>query len=106
MMTLRYSVEGLGLDGAARPGKQAVTITAGHIELAPRIPVTQAAVQVSVDAGKTWQPAQVRPLGGGRFRATFTAPPSAQVSLRSTAHDSAGNGLTETILNAYQTRTV
>jgi hypothetical protein len=106
MMTLRYSVAGLGIDGAAKPGNQAITITAGHIQLAPQVPVTQAGVQVSFDGGKTWQPAQVRPLGSGRFRATFTAPPSAEVSLRSTADDLAGNGLTETILNAYQTRGV
>ena len=72
-------------------------------QLAPQVPATLAGVQVSFDGGKTWQRAQVRPLGGGRFRATFTAPPSARVSLRSTAHDAAGNGLTETILNSYQT---
>jgi hypothetical protein len=103
MVTLGYSVAGLGQDGATKPGHQAITLTAGHIQLAPRIPVTKAGVQVSVNGGKTWKQAQVASLGGGRFRATFTAPASAQVSLRSTARDSAGNGLTETILGAYQT---
>jgi hypothetical protein len=103
MMTLGYRVAGLRPDGSTGPGRQAVTITAGHIQLAPQVPVSQAGVQVSFDGGKTWQPAQVRALGGGRFRASFTAPPSAQVSLRSTAHDAAGNGLAETILGAYQT---
>ena len=102
-MTLGYRVAGLSQHGSTRPGRQAVTVTAGHIQLAPQVPVTLAGVQVSFDGGKTWQRAQVRPLGGGRFRATFTAPPSARVSLRSTAHDAAGNGLTETILNSYQT---
>ena len=102
-MTLGYRVAGLSQHGSTRPGRQAVTVTAGHIQLAPQVPVTQAGVQVSFDGGKTWHPAQVRALGGGRFRATFTAPPSAQVSLRSTARDSAGNGLAETILGAYQT---
>lgn len=103
MMTLGYSVAGLGPDGATKPGQQAVTITAGHIQLAQRTPVTGAGVQVSLDGGRTWQPAKVQSLGGGVFRATFTAPPSAKVSLRSTARDSAGDGLTETILAAYQT---
>jgi hypothetical protein len=100
---LDYRVAGLSQRGGTGPGPQTITVTAGHIQLAPQIPVSQAGVQVSFDGGKTWQPAQVRALGGGRFRATFAAPPSAQVSLRSTAGDSAGDGLTETILNAYQT---
>jgi hypothetical protein len=104
MMTLNYRVAGLSPRGSTGPGHQAVTVTAGHIQLAPQVPVTQAAVQVSFDGGKTWQRVEVRPLGGGRFRATFTAPPSAQVSLRTITRDAAGNGLTETILNAYQTR--
>jgi hypothetical protein len=103
MITLGYSVAGLGADGATKPGHQAITITAGHIQLAPRIPVTKAGVQVSVNGGKTWKQANVAALGGGRFKVTFTAPASAQVSLRSTAHDPAGDGLTETILSAYQT---
>jgi len=103
MMTLGYSVAGLGPDGATKPGRQAITITAGHIQLAPRTRVTKAGVQVSFDGGKTWTQAKAHPLGGARFGVTFTAPASAQVSLRSTARDSAGNGLTETILGAYQT---
>ena len=56
---------------------------------------------MSFDGGRTWTQAQVRPLGAGRFHVTFTAPAPAQVSLRSTARDSAGNGLTETILGGY-----
>jgi hypothetical protein len=103
MMTFRYHVAGLGPDGATTPARQAITLTAGHIQLAPRTPVTRASVHVSFDGGKTWTQAQVRPLGGGRFGVTFTAPASAQVSLRSTARDSAGNGLTETILDGYKT---
>ena len=104
MLTLKYHVAGQGLHGSTRPGHQAVTITAGHIQLAPRIPVTHTRVQVSVNGGITWQQAQVAPLGGGRFRATFTAQPGARVSLRVTSSDTAHNSLAETILNAYQTR--
>ncbi len=103
MITLGYRVAGLGPDGPTKPGRQAITLTARHIQLAPHIPVTRADVRVSVDRGKTWTRAKVQPLGGGRFRVTFTAPASAQVSLRSTARDSAGGSLTETIVNAYRT---
>ena len=103
MMTLGYSVAGLGSDGVTKPGHQAITITAGHIQLAPRTTVSGATVQVSFNGGKTWTRAHVQPLGGGRFRVTFTAPASAQLSLRSTARDAAGDSLTETILSAYRT---
>jgi hypothetical protein len=103
MITLDYQVARLGLDGAACPGRQAITITAGHIQLAPSTPVTRLQAQVSLNGGKTWRRAQVRPAGPDRFGATFTAGPSALVSLRVTAMDSAGNTLTETILNAYGT---
>jgi hypothetical protein len=84
-------------------GKQSVSITAGHIQLAARIPVAGAAVQVSVDNGSTWQPAEVKSLGAGRFLASFTAAGGATVSLRVTARDSAGNSLSETIPGAYRT---
>ena len=41
--------------------------------------------------------------GPGRFGATFTARPSALVSLRVAATDTAGSTVTETIVNAYRT---
>jgi hypothetical protein len=103
MITLDYQVARLGLDGAACPGRQAITITAGHIQLAPSAPLTRLQAQVSLNGGQTWRPAQVRPAGPDRFGVTFSAPPSAPVSLRVTAMDTAGNSLTETILNAYRT---
>jgi hypothetical protein len=103
MITLDYQVARLALDGAACPGPQAITITAGHIQLAPSVPVSRLQAQVSLNGGKTWGQAQVRPAGQGRFGVTFTAPHSALVSLRVIATDTAGNSLTETILNAYRT---
>jgi hypothetical protein len=103
MITLDYLVARLGLDGAACPGRQAITITAGHIQLAPSTPITRLRAQVSLNGGRTWRQAQVQPAGPDRFGATFTAPPATLVSLRVTATDTAGNSLTETILNAYQT---
>ena len=67
--------------------------------------ITRAQAQVSLNDGKSWQRARVRTAGRGRFRVKFTAPRSAQVSLRITAADVAGNTLTETILRAYRTLT-
>jgi hypothetical protein len=103
MIMLDYQVAGLGLDGATGPGRQAIAITAGHIELAPSVRVTSMQVQVSLNGGRTWQRAQVRAAGADHFGVTFTAPPSAKVSLRVTATDRAGNSLSETILRAYRT---
>jgi hypothetical protein len=56
-----------------------------------------------LNGGRTWQRAQVRAAGADHFGVTFTAPPSAKVSLRVIATDRAGNSLSETILRAYRT---
>jgi hypothetical protein len=45
----------------------------------------------------------VTAIGGGRFRATFTAPAGAYVTLRTTAHDAADGSITETITRGYAT---
>ena len=77
-------------------------MTAGHLQLVKSITVTLASVSVSFDGGKSWHPAHVAGRGG-RYTATFTAPPGATVSLRTSAADAAGGSITETIANAYQT---
>ena len=105
MMTLLYNVAGLAVDGSAPAGPQQVQVTAGHLQLARAVTVTGATAQVSFDDGKTWRPASVTPTGGGRFNVTFTAPPSAYISLRVQASDAAGGQITETITRAYQTTT-
>lgn len=105
MMTLQYQVAEMGLDGAAPAGSQLVVIQAGHLQLAPANPVTLMTVSVSFNGGKTWQPAGVSSLGGGRFAAAFTGPASPitpYVSLRVQASDGAGNSITETVIRAYQ----
>lgn len=56
---------------------------------------------MSFDGGKTWHPASVTPVGGGSFRALFTAPAGAYVTLRTTARDAAGGSVTETITRGY-----
>jgi hypothetical protein len=101
MMTLRYQVSGLALDGSAPPGRQAIGINVGHIQLARTVPVTGARVQVSFNDGRTWQATPVTAAGGGRFRAVFNAPAGAFVTLRVTATDAAGGSIRETILRAY-----
>jgi hypothetical protein len=103
MMTLRYQVAGMALNGSAPAGPQSLTITAGHLQLAKAASVTGASVQVSFDGGKTWHRASVTAIGGGRFRAEFTAPASAYITLRTTAHDAAASSITETITRAYAT---
>lgn len=103
MMTLRYQVHGLANNGSARPGRQLVGISVGHLQLASAPHITGVHAQVSFDGGVSWQPASVTRPGGGQFRAAFAAPPGAFVTLRVTATDAAGGSITETILRAYQT---
>jgi len=102
MMTVRYQVGGLALDGAAPPGHQDIGISVGHIQLASAAPITGARLQVSFNGGQTWQDASVTAAGGGRFSAAFTAPAGAFVAIRVTATDAAGGSISETILRAYK----
>ncbi len=101
MMTLRYGVVGLGLDGSAGAGQQVVRVSVGHLQLAAAAKVTAAAVAVSFDGGKSWQEASTSGSGGS-YAAVFSAPAGALVSLRTSAVDAAGGSVTETITNAYQ----
>jgi hypothetical protein len=89
--------------GTAAPGRQVIGIAVSHLQLAASPPVTRTQVQVSFNNGKTWQNAAVHRSGPARFRATFTAPPSHDVSLRVVAPDATGNSIAETIRAGYQT---
>jgi len=102
MMTLRYRVARLALDGTAPPGRQVLQVSAGHLQVAKAAPVTRASVSVSFDGGKTWHRARVAGHGGS-YAAAFTAPPGALVTLRTSAADAAGGTVTETITSAYRT---
>lgn len=101
MMTLRYDVVGLRLDGATAPGQQVVRVLVGHLQLARATRITAAVASVSFDDGKTWQAARVTG-GNGSYAAVFTAPPGARVTLRTSASDAAGGSVTETITDAYR----
>jgi hypothetical protein len=102
LMTLQYAVQGMTLTGAAPAGPQVLRLYAGHLPLAANPRVTGLTVTVSLDGGKTWQPAQVSG-GNGRYSASYTAPAGAMVTLRTSATDAAGGAITETLTNAYQT---
>jgi hypothetical protein len=102
MMTLMYRVARLALNGTAPAGRQVLRVLAGHLQAVRAAPVTQAAVSVSFDGGKTWHRARVSGHGG-RYAAAFTAPPGALVTLRTSAADAAGGTVTETITSAYRT---
>jgi hypothetical protein len=102
LMTLGYQVTGLALDGSARPGRQVLEVTAGHLPLAKAAPVARVTVQVSYDGGKTWHSATVTG-SGGHYRAVYTAPTDRYVMLRTAAADTAGGQINETITRAYRT---
>jgi len=101
MMTLRYQVARLAPDGSAPAGRQVLTITAAHLQLAQAAPVTGASLRVSFDGGATWRHVPVTGTGNGRYRAVFTAPAGASVTLRARARDAAGGSVTETITRGY-----
>jgi hypothetical protein len=103
MLTLLYRVRGLAVDGSARPGRQLVQVTVGHLQLARAARITGVTAAASADGGRTWQPATVRSAGGGVFWVMFTAPPDARVSLRVHAADAAGSQITETTTDGYRT---
>ncbi|MFI7604183.1 S8 family serine peptidase [Micromonospora sp. NPDC049366] len=71
---------------------------------APSARVAALTVEVSYDGGATWQRAKVRP-GDGGWKATVRHPAgSGYASLRATARDTAGNTVTQHIIQAYRLR--
>jgi len=71
---------------------------------APSARVAALTVDVSYDGGKTWRKAGVRAAGKG-WVATVQHPAGAgHVSLRATARDTAGNTVTQRVIQAYRLR--
>ena len=108
MMTLDYQLARESLDGSAPAGPQSLGIAISHPPKSMPYPVAHAQLQVSFNNGTSWQPAVLARICHGQvctnqFRASYTAPAGAQVSLRVTARDTHGASVTETILDAYQT---
>jgi hypothetical protein len=103
MLTIRHRIDGLDLNGSAPAARQVIGIDAEHLQSSAAPAVRTASARVSFNSGLTWQPASVTELTGGQFKAVFTAPAGAVVSLRVTAADPVGGSLAETILRAYRT---
>src|SRR5450755_2888520 len=102
MMTLAYQVAGLALNGTTTPGRQAITLTAGHIPLARATRLPGPPGRVSSTGGKPGRPPTAPPLSRGHSRTTFPAPAGAGVTLQVHATDAAGGSVSETILHGYQ----
>jgi len=101
MMTLDYGVTGLSPTGTTPAGQQKVQLTVGHLQVAKASAVRQVTVAVSYDGGKTWHQATVTGQGA-HWTAAFSAPAGAKVTLRTSASDTAGGSIAETITSAYQ----
>jgi subtilisin family serine protease len=87
----------------AAPGVAAITVGAREAPGVTGARVDRIAAEVSYDGGKSWQKLWLLPGPGGRkvaFVPHWSA--GATVSLRLTANDTAGNKVTQTIVNAYR----
>jgi hypothetical protein len=101
MLTLNYQVRALGLNGIVPAGPQAISVSVGHIQLAPRSAIVSAKAQVSWDNGLFWQPATTTRTSEGTYLVTFNPPAGVDVTLRFAASDAAGGSISETITDAY-----
>ena len=93
---------GLALNGTTTAGPQVIRLDAGHIQLGGRARITRVTGWVSFSGGRSWRRAVVTAIGHGHFRIAFAARPGAYVTLRTSATDTAGSSVTETIQRAYQ----
>lgn len=95
----------LDRENAAPAGRSfAIPVQVRRQPGAPSARVAALTVDVSYDGGKTWQPARVRP-GGDGWTATVRHPAGpGHVSLRATARDTAGNTVSQRVIQAYRLR--
>jgi hypothetical protein len=103
LLTLSYQLD-VNLNSQAKPGPGSLLLTVGHASGAPAVPVTAATVSLSFNGGRTWMPVRQRDLGGGRYQASWTNPPSSKarpVDIRVTARDAAGATVSQTVSRAY-----
>ncbi|MEU9507384.1 hypothetical protein AB0D32_14005 [Micromonospora sp. NPDC048170] len=106
LIFLRYDL-GLELDNTVKAGSDhPITITGYYQERLSTPPtVTNMQVEASFDGGKTWQPVTVSAKGTNTFGATIRNPKkdaTGAVSLRTTASDSQGNTVKQTMPTAYR----
>ncbi|MGC4762179.1 S8 family serine peptidase [Micromonospora sp. DT46] len=95
----------LDRDNAAPAGRSfVIPVTVQRQPGAPSARVAALTVDVSYDGGKTWQRARIRG-GGDGWTATVRHPAgTGHVSLRATARDTAGNTVTQRVIQAYRLR--
>jgi hypothetical protein len=82
---------------------QVLNLGVGHVSYdgqGSRAPIKTASVQVSFDAGTTWQQAAVAGAAGN-YVALWPNKPGTSPSIRVTATDANGGAITQTITNAY-----
>ncbi|MFG2245904.1 S8 family serine peptidase [Spirillospora sp. NPDC048823] len=102
LLTVDYD---LGLDLRNQPTGKPAVLTVARVAGTGGAKVTGLRFWTSLDDGKTWQAAAVKPLGEGRFSAPL--PPAAggrSVSVRVTAADAGGSGIDQQIIRAYRIR--
>ena len=100
LLVVNYGLP-LGLNN--RPDGTAAVLSVTRVAGTPAARVTGLTLWTSTDNGKTWQPAAVRPLGGGRFSVTLPHAARGQaVSLRVHAADAGGSAIDQTIMTAYR----
>ncbi|QFG22710.1 S8 family serine peptidase [Actinomadura sp. WMMB 499] len=89
----------LNFDLLNRPTDEPAVFTAARMAGTDPAKVTGLRLWTSLDDGATWTPADVKPLGDGRFSAPL--PSKGSVSLRVTAEDAGGSAIDQTIIRAY-----
>ncbi|MEE4544910.1 S8 family serine peptidase [Streptomyces sp. V4-01] len=104
LIQLDYGVATDMAGAAARTS--AFTLTASHLAgVTGAGRIDGAGLQLSYDDGAHWTPAALHRDRGGVWTTTVKAPHSASfVSLRATAHDDAGNAVSQTVIRAYALR--
>jgi subtilisin family serine protease len=103
LLQLDYSI-GTDLSGRAKRHTD-VVVSASQLPGAVGTGAVKAAtVEFSYDDGATWKPVKLQRFKAG-WRAKLDAPRSAEyVSLRVTAHDDAGNSISQTVQRAFGLR--
>nr|WP_239531361.1 S8 family serine peptidase [Micromonospora sp. PPF5-6] len=103
-MAVRFAPP-LAVDNSAPAGRTfTIPVTVERQPGAPAAKVAKLTVDVSYDGGQTWRKADLHKQGAGWAAVVRHPAGPGYVSLRATARDSAGNTVTERIIQAYRLR--
>jgi hypothetical protein len=105
LVFLRYNAHASPGNTLAAPGRHVLQVTGYHQDpSAP--PMTSLELWLSTDGGTTWQRAHLTDVRDGTWNAPYTLPRLSQtggyLSIKATAIDTAGNDVTQTILDAVK----